>query len=53
MKPLENQAVVSIQKAIEIHRGFLSREAAWWKQVIYILNLDLDNLGLEVGDVIP
>lgn len=48
MKPLENQAVVWIQKATEIHHGFLSREAVCWQQVIYVLNLD--GLGLEVSD---
>lgn len=48
MKHLECQAVVWIQNAIEIHHGFLSREVACWRWVIYVLNLD--GLGPEVGD---
>lgn len=50
MNRLENQAVVWIRKAAEIHHGFLSRKAADQRQVMYVLNLD--GLGLEVGDTI-
>lgn len=50
MKHLENQAGVWIRKAIEIHHGS-SREAARQQQVTYVLNLD--GLGLEVGDLRP
>lgn len=48
MKHPECQAVVWIQKAIEVHHGFLSREVARWQRVMYVLNLD--GLGPEVGD---
>lgn len=50
MNLLENQAVVWIRKAAEIHHGFLSRETAHQQWVMYVLNLD--GLGLEVGDTI-
>lgn len=50
MNRLENQAVVWIRKAAEIHHGFLSRKAADQRRVMYVLNLD--GLGLEVGDTI-